>query len=345
MRRMFIALCVIACGETSPSQPSQTQPTPSGTTLAFAGEPTPSRIADANEDDELPATKFTEGAKAFAKVRQTLLEQYYAEGIGEDELYRAATAGMLEKIEPRMAKWNKLISDRELAELQADLRGEVVGIGVKIKFDPLSGYTDVLEAVPGSPSERAGLGAGDKIVTVNGKLYKGMRLRDVVADIRGKAGETVTLTVLHGAKLDTVKVTRDRIGFDQAEHAMLSEGVGWIHVPSFNDKTPGAVKAALEDLKGAKALVVDLHLELFVESVEHFVADADVESLFLLRLHALGFLAADGHPAASLTDLRRRRRAVSAARATVNPNTLELRPCEALQPDSCTVTASIDVLV
>ena len=50
--------------------------------------------------------------------------------------------------------------------------------------------------------------AGDKIVTVNGKLYKGMHMKDVVAEIRGKAGDAVTLSILRGDKLLPFTVTR-----------------------------------------------------------------------------------------------------------------------------------------
>ena len=212
-------------------------------------------------DDELLATeKFPDGAKAFAKVKDTLLANYYAEGITEDEIYRAATAGMLEKLEPRMKKWNRLLGARELAEMKNDLQGEVVGIGVHIAFDSKSGHADVLATMPGSPSEKAGLESGDKIVTVNGKLYKGMRLRDVVADIRGKAGESVKLVVLRGDKLQTFDIVRSRVAYDQPSTQLFADGVGYIRIPSFTDKTPGAVRAGLEDLgkKSARALVVDL---------------------------------------------------------------------------------------
>ncbi len=211
------------------------------------------------DDDAVPTAKFGDGAKAFATVKQAILEGYYAEGITEDDVYRAATAGMLEKLEPKMKKWNKLISPAEMNEMRNDLKGEVVGIGVHIAFDPASGYADVLAALPGSPSEKAGLVSGDKIVTVNGKLYKGMRMKDVVADIRGKAGEPVTLSVLRADKLVSVTVTRERVMYDQPVQLVFGD-LGYVRIPSFNQKTPGQVKEALDELakKNVRALVVDL---------------------------------------------------------------------------------------
>ena len=192
-------------------------------------------------------------------MRDTLLKNYYADGITEDDLYRAATAGMLEKLEPKMKKWNRLLSAKEIAELKNDLKGEVVGIGVHIAFDSASGYADVLAALPGSPSEKAGILAGDKIVTVNGKLYKGMSMKDVVGEIRGKAGEPVTLSILRADKLLAFTVTRERVLYDQPSHAVFADTLGYVHIPSFTEKTPAQVKEALDDLaKNAQALVIDL---------------------------------------------------------------------------------------
>lgn len=259
---LFASIAAASCGQADTHDP----PAPPAPVVAQSPASSPaspaapgSPAADA-EDDAVPAAKFGEGAKAFATVKQALMEGYYAEGLTEDDLYRAATAGMLEKLEPKMKKWNKLITPSEMNEMKNDLKGEVVGIGVHISFDSPSGYADVLAALPGSPSEKAGLLPGDKIVTVNGKLYKGMRMKDVVADIRGKAGEPVTLSVLRADKLLSVTVTRERVVYDQPAHFVFPDGLGYVRVPSFNEKTPGQVKEALDELakKNVRALVVDL---------------------------------------------------------------------------------------
>ena len=124
-----------------------------------------------------------------------MLDEYYAAGLTEDDMYRAAARGMLERVDPKMKKWNKLLPPSELAFMRTDMKGELVGVGVQIKFESDTGWSDVLGVIAGSPAEKAGLMGGDKIVSVNGKLYKGMSTRDVVSDIRGKAGDTVTLTI------------------------------------------------------------------------------------------------------------------------------------------------------
>jgi carboxyl-terminal processing protease len=240
-----------------------------GTSAVASGQASPAaappavpkaKAAAMDEDEEVPQEKFTSGANAFAEVRDMLLKKYYAEGLSEDDVYRAATAGMLEKLEPRMEKYNRLVSPREIAEIKNDLKGEVVGIGVKISFDEPSGYADVNGTIPHSPSEAAGLQPGDKIVTVNGKLYKGMKLKDVVADIRGKAGDPVILSILRGDKLLSFTVTRARVTYDTPSAELLPDKLGYLQIPSFTDRTPDAVRAALTTLEqgGARALAVDL---------------------------------------------------------------------------------------
>jgi carboxyl-terminal processing protease len=167
---------------------------------------------------------------------------------------------MVEYADPSMQAWNKLLSPSDLSELRLDLRGELVGIGVKISLDQATGYIDVLGTIPGSPAERAGIAPPDKIVTVDGKLYKGRTLADVVADIRGKPGDTVNLSILRGAGLVTVPVVREKIAYDTVQDMMVADGVGYVRIPSFNEKTPGSLHDALADLvaKHARALVVDV---------------------------------------------------------------------------------------
>jgi carboxyl-terminal processing protease len=167
---------------------------------------------------------------------------------------------MLQLLEPQLAAWNKLMAPEELRELQADMQGSIVGIGVEIRFEAESGISDVLAVLPGSPAERAGMRDGDKILTVNGHLYKGKTLRDVVGDLRGKPGEEVKLTALRDAHVLSLSIRRERVAYDLVKPLLFPGSVGYLFIRQFTDGTPAAVESALGELsqKGAKSLVVDL---------------------------------------------------------------------------------------
>ena len=259
---MLAAIALSACSQ----QPTEATQKTSSAALAPAATPAEPEVASA-----MPPEPFGDGARSFAAVKDMLLKRYFAEGATEDDLYRAATQGMLEGIDPKRRKWNKLLGPSEVLAIHSDLKGEIIGVGAKIHFESETGYTDVEGVVPGSPAERAGIVAGDRILTVNGKFYKGLSATDVLNAIRGKAGDVVTLTLLRADKVLTFAIKRELVTYDPVSSMALPSGqaatgsaapptVGYARVRSFTAKTAPSLRAVLEGFaaKGASALVVDL---------------------------------------------------------------------------------------
>lgn len=204
--------------------------------------------------------RLPNGKANFLRVKDALLKGYYDDKISEDDLYRAALKGMLMYMDPRMEAYNHLLEPDEMTQLKLELSGEFLGIGVQIKFDDPSGVAEVLAALPGSAAEKAGLIEGDKILSVNGKTYKGLSLRDMVYDIRGPAGGTVNLAVLRGATVMQKAVLRERVVYDNVNRMMLPGQIGYFAITGFNAKSETAARTALGELRqqGAKGLIVDL---------------------------------------------------------------------------------------
>jgi carboxyl-terminal processing protease len=251
------------------SQAPTGAPAPGGTVANLSPASTPPALpavggaaaaTAATTSPAVPTEPFASGAQNFEAAKKALLEGYYRDSLTEEGLYRAAVQGMMQYADPSMQAWNQMLSPTELSELRTDLQGELVGIGVKIELDHATGYIDIKGTIPGSPAERAGLAPPDKIVTVDGKLYKGLTLRDVVADIRGKPGDVVTLSVLRGAGLVSVPVVRTKIAYATVQDLVVANDVGYVRIPSFNAQTAGSLHDALADLasKHVRALALDL---------------------------------------------------------------------------------------
>jgi carboxyl-terminal processing protease len=202
--------------------------------------------------------KFPDGEKAFAEARATLLREFVDPKMDENELYRAALAGMLSQNGKR--PWDALLSPDDLAEMHEELTGQIVGIGIEVKFDSDSGQVSVLGLISGSPAEKAGVLAGDRVLKIDGKSLKGLQLRDVVHLIRGPAGQSVTLTLLREDQIVSRTVKRAAIAWSPVHELTLPGPIALVSVMTFNEKTPSLLKAALEHARASKprGLVLDL---------------------------------------------------------------------------------------
>ncbi|MCA1665217.1 MAG: PDZ domain-containing protein, partial [Myxococcales bacterium] len=169
---------------------------------------------------------FRDGEKAFMKARELMQKQYVDDKVTDDQLWRRATAGLFNGV----GKWDKLLSPTELAALKADLVGEVVGLGLRINVEEQTGVVNIEGVVPGSGAERAGLAVGDKILRLDGKTLKGMSEGDVARSMRGKAGTSVTLTVLRDAEILTRTIKRAPFNIDHVISMMLPGGAGLVQI-------------------------------------------------------------------------------------------------------------------
>jgi carboxyl-terminal processing protease len=199
---------------------------------------------------------FTDGAKTFEHARELILRQHADDKLTEEQLWRAATAGMLSA----GGKWDRLLSPSELAELTADLRGEMVGLGIQIDVDDRSELVSIVGVIPGSAAAKAGLQPGDRILKVDGKPLKGTDSTTVARSLRGRSGSSVTLLVLRDAQVLARTIKRAPFVFEPVTERALPGGVALVQIRAFNDKTPSLLQAALAEARasGAKALLLDL---------------------------------------------------------------------------------------
>ena len=187
------------------------------------------------------------------------ISSLYVDTINEDKLVEDAIKGMLENLDPH----SSYTDAKETKELEEPLQGEFSGIGIQFNMNKDTLY--VIQTVPGGPSERVGVLAGDRIIYVNDTLIAGVKMKnsDIMKRLRGKKGTNVTIQILRpGVKeLITFRITRDNIPVHSIDASyMLDEQTAYLRISRFGAKTHEEMMDALKDLKkqGMKQLIMDL---------------------------------------------------------------------------------------
>jgi carboxyl-terminal processing protease len=252
--------------------------------VAFASDSSPKSGDEYQNWKNQPSEPFSDPKASFEQVKKILLEKYFDKSLTEEQLYQYATDGMLRALNGpdgggEKEVWNTLLTPTEKRELETDLKGEMTGIGVAIKFDSTTGIASVIGLVPQSVAEKDGIQVGDQIVSVNGRLYKGLQLRDVVYDIRGKAGDKIRLKILRGDQVIAKNVVREKMSWSPVEASVLDGKVGLLDIQHFNANTAPDVKAALAKFSAEKikSLIIDMRgnsgglFDSAVESAGYFL--------------------------------------------------------------------------
>ncbi len=204
--------------------------------------------------------KFSDAEKNFSLVMKTLLEKHVDSNVSKEDLYRAATAGMLASLNKNDKDWNKLLSPTEVKNLQDDLSGKVSGIGVVVKFDANDKFPIILDALRGSAAQKAGLKKGDQILSVDGKRFTPDHFRELVNAIRGETGKTVSLKILRDEDASLVKVKREVVPFEPVAFKPIDHKTALIKIGYFTEQAPTLVADALKKFNngGFKFLILDL---------------------------------------------------------------------------------------
>ena len=208
----------------------------------------------------------TTAQRSMPQAMQKLLNAEYAisslyvDTVNEDKLVEDAIKGMLENLDPH----SSYTDAKETKELEEPLQGEFSGVGIQFNMNKDTLY--VIQTVPGGPSERVGVLAGDRIIYVNDTVIAGVKMKnsDIQKRLRGKKGTNVTIKVKRpGVKdLITFRITRDNIPLHSIDaQYMLDERTGYLRISRFGAKTHEEMMDALKELKkqGMTQLIMDLN--------------------------------------------------------------------------------------
>lgn len=188
----------------------------------------------------------------------TYIDRMYVDDVPNKEISEAAIISMLEKLDPH----STYIPAEEVEQANERINGSFVGVG--IRFNILKDTLLVVNPIPGGPSEKLGVRAGDKIIKVDDELVAGVGLKNsgVRERLLGEKGSKVKITILRG-KEETIEytITRDNIPVHSVVSAyMVDDRVGYIKLTNFSRTTQEEVNSAIKTLKkaGMKDLIFDL---------------------------------------------------------------------------------------
>ena len=202
-------------------------------------------------------SRYQASIQKFTQLLE-FIENDYVDTVNTADLLETSIQEMLDRLDPHTV----YIPPKDVALAQSQLKATYDGIG--IEFNLLRDTLYVVAPLPGGPSEKAGILAGDKIVAVDGENIAGIGLANtqVFDMLRGPRGSKVTVAVFrNGQELMDIELTRGAIAQESIDASyMINETLGYIKVNRFAEKTYDEFKAAIRELQseGMNELILDL---------------------------------------------------------------------------------------
>ena len=160
----------------------------------------------------------------------------YVDSVDAEELVEIAIVKMLEELDPHTS----YIPAKEVKKASEPLKGNFEGIG--IQFNVLKDTIFVVQTISGGPSEKIGLMANDKIITVDDENVAGIGIQnsEVISKLKGPKGTEVTVGVKRGKSKELLDftITRDKIPIYSVDASyMIDSETGYLKVNRFSATT------------------------------------------------------------------------------------------------------------
>jgi carboxyl-terminal processing protease len=206
----------------------------------------------AAKEDDIPY----ENIKKFTDVL-SLVQKYYVEPVDSKKLIYGSIKGMLSDLDPH----SSFMPPEMFKEMQIETQGSFGGLGIEITIR--DGVLTVVSPIEDTPAFKAGIKAGDRILKINDELSKNMTLMEAVRKMRGPKGTKITIWIMREgfSELKEVKIVRAIIKIASVKSKSPADGIGYIRLTQFQERTAADMIKKIDELKKAgplKGLILDL---------------------------------------------------------------------------------------
>lgn len=178
----------------------------------------------------------------FADVMARVRSDYVVE-VEDGQLIEDAINGMLQSLDPH----SSYVNPEDWLRLQEQTSGRYVGVGMEVTQE--EGYVKVVSPIDGTPAKEAGIKSGDYITEINGETVLGLSLTEAVNKIRGKAGESVTITIARADEEPSeITLIRREVNREVVTYE-IKDGVPYIRISQFNEKAAPGLEGAITELR------------------------------------------------------------------------------------------------
>jgi len=183
--------------------------------------------------------------------------QYVDQPVDDLALMQGAIRGMMDALGDKQTFYMQpQVYETETSALQ----GSYEGIGAVV--DTTGDYLEIVSPMEGSPADKAGLKPGDQIISIDGQDMTGVDAEQARQKVLGPKGTEVTLMVMREGEPGPLKfvIQRDEIEIHSAEGKMLENGIAYVDINTFGEKTTAELRKTLDELmaQNPKGIVIDL---------------------------------------------------------------------------------------
>jgi carboxyl-terminal processing protease len=184
----------------------------------------------------------------------------YVEPVDDHRLMESAVRGMVTDLDPH----SEFLDEKEYEEIRISTTGNYSGVGLEVNLR--DGKVLVVAPIDGTAAAKAGIRAGDIIVSIDGTTVNADNVSEAITRLRGPPGTSVNITVTRPTEAKTLSfdLVRGNVQVHSVRSQLLEPGYGYVRISQFSETTGSDLRKALADISGIgkqrnlRGLVLDL---------------------------------------------------------------------------------------